>query len=57
MFKIIELAEKEDGPRPFDVLDKNHTSIPKNIYRIPRPTYKELKSQKHFDFFILLIRN
>ena len=50
MFKIIEVAEKEDKSQSFDIQDKNYTSIPKNIYRTPRPTYEELKSQKYSRF-------
>ncbi|CAI6365786.1 unnamed protein product [Macrosiphum euphorbiae] len=47
---IIEEAEKEISPQPFDVQKECNTDIPKNIYRTPCPPYEELKSKRYSRF-------
>jgi len=47
---IIEEAEKDISPQPFDVHKICNTEIPKNIYRTPCPSYEELKSKKYSRF-------
>jgi len=50
MSKIIEEAEKEISPQPFDEQKECNTDILKNIYRTPRPTYGELKLKRYSRF-------